>query len=512
MGTGWRAPASGRPRASDAQINVSGGLNTTADDTQMGENDVRRLDNARLTEFGGAIKRGGSQILHTSAFSANPVRGGFSWRPAAGQTLLAVCNGRLYTATYGALPIAWTDRGAAVDPNVYPSFAEFRNGATDTCYIADGGLLNKWNGALTTNIAGTPSVSRIAVYNQRLFGVLGTDETLWFSALNDGDTLGNIGSGGGSAIVRTFGDQAITTIATLKSSLLLFHVSGISRFTGISQDDISIAAGSQGVTSDVGTIAPQSVVPTENEVFFLTDRGFYSATESGVTPISQKIDDTIRTLFDPANSSRVCAVHARRYREVWWYLPDLGFYCFNYYLRAWSGPFDSGYANPATYSAWEAVDTTNTPLVLVGDINGYVKQADYPNTWLDNVAAAGTGGTAYQMVVKHKRFYMGDLSSVKALRFLYVLGNLQGSNSTNISWVIGSTYGTYTVPAAPSFAWDAFGTAWDSGVWDTAGDSEYRIPAGGTGPWLDVTLADNGSTPVSLSGVTVQAYDMGRRW
>lgn len=512
MGASWRAPTSGRPPARDAQINVSGGLNTTADDTQMGDNDVRRLDNARLTEFGGAVKRGGSQQLHTSAFSANPVRGVYSWRPASGQVLLAVCNGRLYTATYGALPLAWTDRGAAFDANVYPSFAEFRNGATDTCYIADGGLLNKWNGALTTNIAGTPSVSRIAVYNQRLFGVTGTDETLWFSQLNDGDTLGNVGSGGGSAIVRTFGDQAITTLATLKSSLFLFHVSGISRFTGISQDDISIAAGSQGITSDVGTIAPQSVVATENAVLFLTDRGFYAATEGGVQPISQKIDATIRTLFNPANSSRVCAVHARRFREVWWYLPDLGFFCFNYYLRAWSGPFDTGYVSPVTYAVAEAVDTSNNPIVLVGDGSGYVKQADYPNVWKDNVAAAGTGGTAFQMVVKHKRFYLGDLAAQKALRFLYILGNLQGSGQCNVSWQIGPTYGTYSVPPAPYYAWDTPGVAWDTGVWDTTGDAEYRIPAGGTGPWVDVTISDNGNVETQLSGLTLQGYDLGRRW
>ena len=512
MGASWRAPVSGRREVRDAQINVSGGLNTTADDVQMGPNDVRRLDNARLTEFGGALKRGGSRRLHAAVLSANPVRGVFSWRPAAGQTLLAICNGRLYTASYAAPPIAWTDRGAAITSTVYPSFAEFRAGATDTAYFADGGPLNKWDGALTVNIAGTPSVSRIAVYNQRLFGISGADETLWFSALNDGDTLGNVGSGGGSAIVRTFGDQAITSLATLRSSLFLFHVSGISRFTGISQDDISIAAGAQGITSDVGTIAPQSVVATENEVLFLTDRGFYSATEGGVTPISQKIDATIRTLFNSANSSRVCAVHARFFREVWWYLPDIGIFAFNYALRAWSGPFDSGYVSPVTYALAEAVDSNNTPIVLAGDGLGWVKQADYPNTWLDNVASGGTGGTAFKLVLRHKRFELGDLSAQKALRYLYLLGNLQGSNQCNVSWVMGPNYGTYSVPAGAFYAYDTAGIAWDSGMWDSTGDTEYRIPAGGTGPWVDVTISDNGQVQTKLSGITLQGYDLGRRW
>lgn len=500
-----------RPMVQDQELSFEGGLNTTADDTQVAPNEVRRSDNCRLTEFGGITKRLGTRNLHTSALGGgNPVRGGYAWLRASGQQLLAYANGKLYTATYAAPPITFTDQGGTMSTSTYPSFAQFRySTATEAVYIADGGPLNKWNGAaLTENIANTPNVSRLAVYNQRLFGISGTNETLYFSELNDGDSLGYAPSGGGSANVITFGDQYITNIVALRSSLLIFHVSGISRFTGISLDDISIKAGAQGITSDVGTIAPESVVSTENAAYFLTDRGFYVATEYGVQPISQKIDKTIRT-FDQTASNRVCAAHNRGKREIWWYLPDLGVFVYNYFLKAWSGPFNNGYVSPVTHALWEATDTLSKPIVLTGGASGFVKQGDYPSTYFDNVLAGGTGGTAFSMVVTPRRFFMGDLPSVKAIRWVYVQANLHASMAASVSWSIGTTSGRFTITADPDPTWGS-GT-WGTGTWGGGGDTEYRVPVGGQGPYVDLTFTDGGQTETVLSTVQVQGYSYGRR-
>lgn len=500
-----------RPLAIDRQVNFAGGLNTTADDTQVGQNEVRVSNECQLSEFGGIIKRFGSQALATTAIGGGaPVLGGYAWRPESGQQLLAIANGTLYTTTYGAFPRTWTAQAGAVSTTVYPTFAPFRTISKELIYIGANGL-NSWDGTtFTTGVAGAPAgISVVAVYNQRLFGITGVDESLYWSDLNNGDSLGQPGSGGGQAIIRTFGEQMLQGLVALNASLLVFHVSGISIFTGISQDDISIQSGTEGLTADVGTIAPKSIVVAENAAYFLTDRGFYMATEYGVRPISQKIDATVRT-FDQSKYAQVSVVHNRSHREIWWYLPNLGIYVYNYYLRAWSGPFQSGYVNPQTQSMFDGVDLFFRPIVFVGDNTGHVKQAAMPGVFLDNVAADGTGGTGITMSVQCRRFYQGDLPSTKSLRFIYVLANLGGSSQSAIAWTTGSLAGQFTLPLNSTSTWGV-GT-WGTGTWGGTGDTAYRVQAAGTGFYVDVTFNDSGQAFVQLSSVETQGYNLGRRY
>lgn len=500
-----------RPLAIDRQVNFAGGLNTTADDTQVAANEVRASNETQLSEFGGAIKRLGSQYLHATALgSGAPVLGGFAWRPATGQQLLAVSNGTLYTTTYGTFPRSWSAQVGALNNAAYPVFAPFRQGGTECIYFAANGT-NKWDGTtLTVGVAGVPvGMTVLAVYNQRLFGITGVDENLYWSDLNNGDALGQPGSGGGVAIIRTFGEQMLQGLVALNASLLVFHVSGISIFTGISQDDISIASGSEGLTADVGTIAPKSIVAAENAAFFLTDRGFYMATEYGVQPISQKIDATVRT-FDQSKYAQVSVVHNRSHREIWWYLPNLGIYVYNYYLRAWSGPFQGGYVAPVTQSMWEGVDTTFKPIVFVGDNAGMVKQAAMPLTFTDNVTSAGAAGSAITMRVTCRRFYQGDLPSTKSLRYIYVLANTGGSSQSAIYWNTGNFSQQTSLPPSTSSTW-GIGT-WGTGTWGGSGDFSYRVQAGGQGIYVDVTFVDSGAAFVQLSSVETQGYNLGRRY
>src|SRR5690606_32348517 len=130
-------------------------------------------------------------------------------------------------------------------------------------------------------------------------------------------------NGGGSARVRTFGISEITGLQVLGSSLLIFHRDGISRFTGWSQDDIDIDAGAEGITQDVGTISPASIVVVENYCYFLTDRGVYRTNGQSVEEISPSIASVFRAL-DRALLARAQAVHNRKFGEIWFYLPDVG--------------------------------------------------------------------------------------------------------------------------------------------------------------------------------------------
>lgn len=501
-----------RQRNIDGQSSFAGGLNTNADESQLAPNELRQASNARLTEFGGVSKRLGTQRLHSSALSANPIRGGFGWvRPSAVQQLVA-CNGTVYYGTYG-IPMTWTSTTGAISSTAFPTFTGFYDGGANVCYIADGGALNKWDGTnFTANIGGTPNVKYIATYNLRLFGAgdSANPETLYFSGLSNGDTLNDTGNGGGAAIVRTFANQDITGLMPIGSSLMIFHRTGISRFTGWSQDDISINTGTQGVAADVGTIAPRSLVSVENVGFFLSDRGFYQVTEYGVEPISTKIEDVIHQL-DQTVFDRVCSGHNKAKREVWFYLPDIGVYCYNYRLQAWSGPFTGIFTSSPTYSMWQTSDDTASPILLFGGNDGFIRRADASAKYKDDYLSDSTGGTSFTLIAQcHRLFIGGDDVDENSLRYIYVNTNLRGSQTAAVKWVTSTVTDSATLSSTAFSSWGT-GT-WGAGTWGGLGSLTQRVQAYGRGTFVDITITDDGNAESVFSRIQVEAFAMGRRY
>lgn len=502
----------GRAPVRDGQASFVGGLNLTADASQLGSNQVRRADNARLTEFGGIVKRLGSQRTHAAAVGGgNPVRGGYAWNQPGFVRELIVANGGLLTGSY-SVGMSWTAVAGTLAASAYPSFAAFRDGSVECVYIADGGLLNKYvaAGTLTTDLAGTPSVAQLAVYNQRLFGVSGQDQTLHFSGLNDGDSLGVAASGGGTAVIRTFSNQRIVALRPLGAMLVIFHVSGLSRFTGYTQDDIDIDAGASGISGDVGTIAPRSIVEVDGALTFLSDRGFYRLTEQSLEPISVPVESAFQDI-DQTDFSRVAAVHNKSDREVWYYIPDVGVYVWNYRLNAWTGPWDGGFISPATHSLWESRDASSRPIVLMGGADGFVRRPDMPTTYVDDLLSDGTGGTPFTMTVQLHRLYFADEGVAKTLRRAIVGCDLRGSSGAALQWTCGTTTATKALSVGAS------GAVWGTGSWGTgtwSGSSASRtidVPMHGTGTFAELYFIDDGEAEVLLSRVRVDGFALDRR-
>ena len=506
-----------RPVLRDGQGDFRGGLNTAFDEEALEPNEMRRAEEAVLTEYGAVLKRLGTQYVHNAVLHASGIQNGYGWlRDNNTQQLLAVANGTLYTATY-SIGTTFTAQVGIFRTTGTPAFASFRDATSEVVYIADGDSatsLNKWNGtAVITNIASTPAgITQLAVYNQRLFGCTGSDQKVFWSTLNNGDSLGIAGSGGGEAIIRTFSDQNVTGLAAFGSSLLIFHTSGISRFTGMTQDDIAIAAGAQGVTSDVGALNGRSIVNTPQGVYFLSDRGFYVATEQGVSPISLKIDDKTRS-WNLTQASGVIGVHRRAIREVWWYVPDVGVLRYNYALQAWTGPCQGGYVEPATKALWEAVDGDFQPIVLAGDASGRVKLCDAPLIYRDNAPTTGIGGTVFSMAVRPRRMYFGDAASFKAFKWMYLTVGLRSSTIASVVWQSPNGSGAYTLPNPTGGGTGTWGTGtWGTGTWGAGATKPMRVPINGYGDYIDVTFTDGGEAQSAWSRVEVQGFDYGRRY
>ena len=509
----------GRPRVVDRQEGFGGGLNTSADPSQLQPNQFRAGENGRLTVYGAFAARNGTRRLTGTAL-AGAIQNGFTWYRLTATVLLVVVNGTLYAATQVPFTnpesllseasdflvtedadflvtessyTTFTAVTGALSATQTPDFAAFRSGSTECVFIADGGPLNSYDGStLTTNIASTPGCVSLAVYNKRMYGVTGTDQGVYYSALEDGATLGIGASGGGQALIRTFSNQRTTAVANNGNALLIFHENGISRWTGYTVDDISIDETATGVSGQVGTVAPLSVVETVKGVFFLGNDGFYVVGDGRPERISVPIDATVRQLTgNQIRQTRGC--HVGQYKEVRWFVPDVGVLAFNYEQGVWSAIDTGGYLSPVTTALWESQDESGRPILMRGDSAGHVSQCDLTDTYLDNIALDGTGGDVYEVFVQCHRLFSGDTAGEKSLRKGYIVGDTGGSQAITIEWTTAQGTETYTLDPT------------------TQSQNLLEFPLSGRGNSVDVTIRDAGSVGAVYSSLEVEGFSMGRR-
>lgn len=506
----------GRPRVQDAQPQMAGGLNTVSADSALAPNQLRRTENARLTEFGAIVKRGGTQRITGSVLHASGIQNGYAWRKDSGASeILAVANGGLYTLPVTTLPMTATLETGGLSSAAVPSFAQFRAGsAADVIYIADGGPLNKWDGTtLSVNLASTPNVTNVCVHNQRLWGTgdSSAPQSIYYSALNNGDTLGVGASNGGVIVVRTFGDEVVQGVASINTSLLIFHRRGISRITGYGESDI--VSDPAGVTADVGTIAPESIVAFDNVAYFLSDRGLYRCNEADVQPVgTPSAPDPLLPILRQLTATDFEGIRCelnRATRELWVSIPGTGVYVYHTLLGAWAGPFTGGYTASDTSALFWGLDSTGLPQLYKGSEDGWLVLCDPDDVWKDDVAAAGTGGTAVAMTVRLHRMYGGDQALSKAWRWAYVTASLRGSSQTTVRWQTTEGSGTFTLEPSTDESWGA-GT-WGVGTWGGSGELSYRVPLSGQGYYLDLTITDSGDAGPGFSSVSVDGFALGRR-
>lgn len=517
----------GRPTSYDIQESFSGGLNTVSAEDALAPNQFRRGDNGRLTSFGAFTKRGGTQRTAGALIASTTVQNGYTWFQSGGtQVPMAVCGGTLFTTSYGSFPLTWTQRGStgALSTLVTPSMVQFVNATSvQSVYIADGGLLNRCTGTtLTTNIASTPSVNVVEVHNERLWGCGDSTypDSIWYSALNNGDSLGIGASSGGQIIVRTFGKQDVIGLKSVGTSLMIFHRQGVSRLTGYGQDDISVAPA--GITGDVGCIAPFSIVRVDNVAYFVSERGLYQATEQGVTPVNDpQTPDPLSIILPQMSATNIANIRAvlnRGTREVMIQVPGYGVFLYHTILRAWCGPWADGYQSPETNCLFEATNASNYPIVLRGDALGFISECDRPNVYLDNVVSDGTGGTTYASAIQCRRFYCateeGDEYHVsKAWRYCYLLAALNGSTQSSVAWTTESASDIEILPASMAATWGGSTTTWGSvgSVWGAPAQTSFRVDIDGHGYFIDILISDSGQALPVYSRASVQGYALGRR-
>jgi hypothetical protein len=333
-----------RPKVTDSQESFVGGQNPKAGTNIVSPDQCAAMTNVRLVRDGEIGKRPGLRKL-TPGATVLPTTARFYQSPFGSLNVLALddaaaakrftyAGGTSYTVT------ALASLGASYASGV--GSAAFRDASADVVYIAARdtsaakGMI-KWDGAgtITEDIASgsVTGLSQLWVYNQRLFGVKGTPgglgmgglgQTVYYSGLNNGDTMAVVASGGGSATIRTYGGQALVGGFALGNSNFLLHQNAISVFRGTTFDDINITAGTSGVAPNIGYPMAWRVI--DQVGYVLTAEGLFLASEGGFRPAATADrPDPIATFlrsttddFSPggAGASWFVLDNARR-NEVW---------------------------------------------------------------------------------------------------------------------------------------------------------------------------------------------------
>jgi len=477
----------------DFRTDFRGGVNTAYSDELVQPNELRVATNFRLNTYGALVKRNATKRFHSAAIaSAADVLGVFQWdAPAVTGQVVAVAGGNFYHKTIAAT--AYTEVSGSLSTTILPWFVVHIQGGTRKLYIADGGLLNSWDGTtLTQNIAGSPSARSLGIYGRRLF-VTDNTKTLRWSAVDDPEDFTSA-SGGGSSPVETFDDEPLVGLAHVGSSLLLFKQDSIARFTGVASTDIRIDLDTEGVSADIGCIAPKTIVRFEQFVFFLSDLGPYAATEAGVIAIGEKIENK----FDARDWSDAVAAHHKGAREVWLYSQGLGEgWIYNYRLGSWTGPHDFSSTFEA-YSMAAFEDASGFKFIQCGGGDGFIRHGDSTanSDSTDDYTSSDTGGTAITAQADLPDLLFADPTAVKIAQMTqWVHADLK-STSGSLQFITNSELMaaalTVTIP----------GTA--SGV------LPYKAKPGWRGRRLSLTLKEATAETIQINAIELMAK-LGRR-
>jgi hypothetical protein len=250
------------------------GMNDSAAAVAYQDNEAALLLNYRVTPDGQAEVRRGSQKTHTTALnSAAQGYGGFEFRTAASVVQWCVFVGdKFYTSTdEGA---SWTQQATGLRTD-YWSLVTMRVSTTNYLLCANGGTNSyKWDGTTWATISNIDSgVKYLAVHNDRLWSYA-SGISIKASKIADFETWAT--PDGLSLPIQTHdGDNGITAMFSLGAILLVFKRDSTAYVDGYGNSSIIVAAGSKGISRDVGCIAFRSLKACGGRgIIWLSERGF----------------------------------------------------------------------------------------------------------------------------------------------------------------------------------------------------------------------------------------------
>lgn len=476
----------------DVQAGFGGGW-SSADPLVLTPTQFQDWANVRVTAANEITPR--SAAVKAPVGVVTNVRGAYFWRRVGATSYDVIVNstGGVYrgncqilsSTTFTMNATLLGSIGVGPGTSRRAGIVAFRDGTAECVYIAVGsGKLSKWDGTTFTanNFGASVGLRHLWVYNQRLYGITCDDQTVYWSALNNGDSIGDVATGGGFATVRTFSEGAILSAIVVGGSTLLFHKTGISRWTGTTVDDIAIGVGTEGVSSSVGILADGAAACRVVEgigYFVARDGSLYRVNESGIAPIETPVTpDPTRQFFEENGVTLTTLLgYHRRARELWVDHGSAGFGWNTQHERfALAYTFTGTLASSKVSVLWESEDNSNRAMLLMGDTAGNLYAADLPYDGINALGYTDPGGVGgYTSSITCRRFLGPNAGRWKDWRRAFV--------------TVAQTVSTLGL----SFTTADGTTASKSMTRRTSTTETATVELGGSGEWADVTLSGSGS-------------------
>lgn len=534
----------GKPRVSDSQESFVGGESKRAGTNVAPLDQCAAITNMRVVREGELAKRPGLRSVGSLASAqrlfASRINSGSA--VAGTENIFGLDSAGAYSIGHFDNPLSSVPTftvtttgalGTAVTNGV--TAADFRDATDQVSYIGVSSAhgLIKWaplTGAITEGIASAKvtGLSHVWVYNQRLFGCKGRlplasigsvarTPTLYYSGLNNGDTMADTANGGGSATIRAYG--AATNIVggfALGGSMYILHEGAISVFRGTTFDDINIQAGAYGVAPNIGfplawqVIDQVAYIATSEGLFILTEGG--GIRSAGTPEHPDPLAALLRSL--PVDYTRLLLLGSEwfvldnsRKDEVW---IVANFYdvtntvqasrLFIYHTKLGRFTGRGTFASPIAWAV-NAMDTVgggvNPHMLFVNGttVLGCDFQFDSQQVYQDN-------GSSYTSSVQLRRMYTQAPADQKSWRSAFVQ---MGSGAGETAATNGSATGA-TLSYATSGATVADTT-------DLKAQQVNEIQLSGQGSHIDLTITDSGtsSTGWSVQRVEVEGFALGKR-
>lgn len=451
-----------KKKLEDTRYDFRGGRNTAVSQDLLNPNELLDSVNVRLVSttagvVGGVQKRKGTKRVHASSIGGgNPITAITQWDGPSGKQLVALSNGKLhYRDAGGGDTGAFTADGTApFSTTAVQAMAAFRGSAASAAlrlYVGDSTNFARWSGTtltdLTTAGGALDDADLLVAYHTRLFAHRATTlKHVSWSKVGDAESFAATGlqTDAGTAMAAVLNGESIVAYEVVGSSLLIATDGGISRFTGYSTDDIRLQTDSEGLSSEVGVVGPLALKRVETVAAFLSKRGPYIATETGITEIGTKVAPDFVALAQASLSKAVVAYHKGR-KEIWFAVSgasDSGnnktIYVYSLALQAWSGPFTVNFNITSMTGYVRPSDSSDT--IVAGCSDGFVRDLDIGLK--DDVLSDGSAGSNFALLIEPAPHFFdvgpGVIKSLKQILFdadlvggIDIWTNTDGAGFTN---------------------------------------------------------------------------------
>lgn len=467
-------------------INFGGGLNTAVPPALIDASESPRLRNIVFDKVGLLEKRKGYEKFNEASLGEAPITGLYRYNKRDGTKVWLVAHGQ---------DLSWMDdkgvsKGKLIDglltDGTVKRFATFK----DQALVADKTAgVYKTDLTTTAKIDAAPKGVFLVVHHERVF-VAGTSDkpsTLYWSEDGDEETWE---ANSFLNFDQDDGDE-ITGLCPLFGDLVVFKRNSIHVLYGAFPREFS----RRKVHEGIGCIAPDSILPADNGIYFCASDGIKFFDGAGVHHLSAKVDDIYRAI------TRKNAVATAKYKQHVWFVhshPD-------------SNVNDKVLVLDAKQGRWTYFDNIMANVLAVG------KSEDEDVLLFGSSAANGhcyvfdrgysDDGEPIAMEWHSKTFTLDSPEVVKRFRNMYVDFLADGSTAY-IDYIVdrGVASGTLEVTGISGDVWGEF--KWGEGIWQepTAQFKATSLDAKNTGRYIRFVVRNRDTQkPFRLYSISVVA-------